>query len=435
MPIAGGNSVSIIPRSLFAMSEEQIKRIKLLSQMYASSIFHSDKSKLKEADYFLLMLKGAELGISPMAAIDFINVIGQEMCLSGQGMMALIYASGLLEDIKIDSTDQRCSVTMKRQGMVAHTEVFGIDEATRMKTTTWENGTKKTISLMEKDNYRQQPRTMFKWRAIANCAKAVFADVIGGMYTAEEVAAAKGLDIIVEDNGKMMIAPSPAAPLARTVLDKPAPPPQEQPTTVPTSEAPKTEDNTPKWLTSDNQKKLVARAIGDGYLLQKQGWADLVKLANADPVKYPTGQEFYKRVMAAAEELKKAKNLTQWEVIVEECVYDGKTIIFETNHGLLTWFKGRKELAKLVGQDFAAEWNIEQWHGTEDQPETYDFSGLKLVYHRNKNGHLELLSAEPVRLEPDYTEAELAAIAASAATDEVDPNDLEAFFNQDQAKA
>jgi hypothetical protein len=129
-----------------------------------------------------IILIGRELGIPTMAALNTINVIQQKPTISPQLMLALIERSGQLENIVItnkhspDNTILHVSCTMTRKGRAAHTEIFGSKEAN-------------ALGLLSKDNYRKQPATMFKWRAVAACARVVFPDVILGLYTPDEMGA------------------------------------------------------------------------------------------------------------------------------------------------------------------------------------------------------------------------------------------------------
>jgi hypothetical protein len=120
-----------------------------------------------------IMLRGKELGIGPMEALSSINMIQGKVSSSTQLMLALIYRSGLLEDISMTEGDPS-TCTMTRVGMQPHTVEFGSDRAKKMR-------------LMNKDNYKKFPEIMFMWRAIAICARRVFPDVIGAIYTADEL--------------------------------------------------------------------------------------------------------------------------------------------------------------------------------------------------------------------------------------------------------
>jgi hypothetical protein len=153
-----------------------------------------------------IILTGRELGIPAMAALNTINVIQGKPTVSPQLMLALIERSGQLEDIKVDVTDKGASVTMKRKGRTPHTETFGQTEAQAM-------------GLLGKDNYKKQAGVMYKWRAVAACARTVFPDVILGLYTPEEM----GAEVSVSDDGVMTVeAPVEQLPPppAEIVVDK-----------------------------------------------------------------------------------------------------------------------------------------------------------------------------------------------------------------------
>lgn len=124
-----------------------------------------------------IILTGRELGIGTMAALNTINVIQGKPTVSPQLMLALIERSGQLGDIQIEQVDGGAiSCTMKRKGRSPHSEIFGDAEAAAMQ-------------LSGKDNYKKQAQTMYRWRAVAACARVTFPDVILGLYTPDEMGA------------------------------------------------------------------------------------------------------------------------------------------------------------------------------------------------------------------------------------------------------
>lgn len=151
-----------------------------------------------------IILTGRELGIGTMAALNTINVIQGKPTISPQLMLALIERSGQLENIEIEPNDaQSIRCTMKRKGRSAHTEFFGQAEA-------------QALQLSGKDNYKKQAFTMYRWRAVAACARVVFPDVILGLYTPDEMGAT------VDEDGEIVTPPKPSvttfrAPTAPTV--------------------------------------------------------------------------------------------------------------------------------------------------------------------------------------------------------------------------
>lgn|SRR5262245_11822582 len=124
-----------------------------------------------------IILTGRELGIGTMAALQTINVIQGKPTVSPQLMLALINRSGQLEDIQIETSIKGATVIIKRRGQSEYTAKFGPEEA-------------KAMGLDGKDNYKKQPATMYKWRAVADACRAKFSDCILGLYTPDEMGAA-----------------------------------------------------------------------------------------------------------------------------------------------------------------------------------------------------------------------------------------------------
>jgi hypothetical protein len=139
----------------------------------------------------VIMMQGRELGIGPMQALNGINVIAGKATISPQLMLALIENSGKLEDIAIETSPTSSTVTMKRIGRTPHSETFSIEDA-------------RAMGIAQKDNYKKQPATMLKWRAVAACSRVVFPDVICGMYTHEEI----NPDFVDVETGEIIAAQS-----------------------------------------------------------------------------------------------------------------------------------------------------------------------------------------------------------------------------------
>ena len=135
-----------------------------------------------------IMTLGRELGIAAWASLTTINVIQGKPTISPQLMLALINRSGQLENMRIQDEGGTVHVMMKRVGRSEHWEAFGQADAEKM-------------GLWGKDNWKKQPATMMKWRAVAACARVVFPDVILGLYTPEEM----GANVVADEQGNMTI--------------------------------------------------------------------------------------------------------------------------------------------------------------------------------------------------------------------------------------
>jgi RecT family protein len=175
-----------------------------------------------------IMMLGRELGIGAWAALTTVNVIQGKPSVSPQLMLALINRSGQLEDMKIQDEGGTVHVMMKRKGRTEHWECFGQADAEKM-------------GLWSKPNWKAQPATMMKWRAVAACARVVFADVILGLYTPEEM----GADVTTDEQGNMTVIevkPTPQPQLVDKVADVETGEIVEQKPSMPTTTPPGKQD-------------------------------------------------------------------------------------------------------------------------------------------------------------------------------------------------
>ena len=131
------------------------------------------------AKVYAAITLGQELGLAPWAALNNIFVIGGKPSINANLMLSLIQSSGLLTDFDIDANDQRAIVRFGRRSVGVYTSTFTMEDAKRAGLTTGTN------SRM----WSNYPKAMLKARAIADCARTLFADVLLGMYTPEEIGA------------------------------------------------------------------------------------------------------------------------------------------------------------------------------------------------------------------------------------------------------
>lgn len=135
-----------------------------------------------------IAMTAKELGVGVMEGFRSINIIQGKPCVSPQLMLALAMRTGQLQQIKYDSTDERCKITIIRKGWEPHTEEFGVKEAT-------------ALGLINRDNYRKQASIMFRWRALAAGLRVTFSDVVLGLYNPEEM----GAEVRTNSEGDMEI--------------------------------------------------------------------------------------------------------------------------------------------------------------------------------------------------------------------------------------
>lgn len=183
--------------SLALITETEYNTVERMARtLFASGLLPKGANSPEKA--MAIILLGRELSVAPWQAISTINVIDGKPTISPQLMLALIEASGQSEDMKITDDGNTCTVIMTRKGRSPHTETFSMQDAV-------------ALNLDGKYNWKQQPKTMRKWRTVAACARVVYPDVILGLYTPEEM----GADVTVSDSGEMSIVDVPRhAPVA-----------------------------------------------------------------------------------------------------------------------------------------------------------------------------------------------------------------------------
>jgi hypothetical protein len=167
---------------------------------------------------------GSELGFSPMQALQVINVIDGKPTLGLNGMLALAQRNGgRIETLELSDTVCKVRVTRNEQ---VHEESYTIGDAAK-------------AGLAGKSNWVKMPKQMLYARAVSTAIRRMFADVLSGLYSTEEMqdsvtfeepAAPKpagrpkkadSAPVVVVD-AEVVATPTPSAPSAPTaVLDIP----------------------------------------------------------------------------------------------------------------------------------------------------------------------------------------------------------------------
>lgn len=121
-----------------------------------------------------IMLKGREVGLTPMAALEGIYVVSGRAALDGKTMLAIAYQSKELKDIKIEDEDKKCTVTIQRKGFSPYTYSFSMDDARK-------------ANLLGSDAWKKYPREMLRWRAVSGTLRVTFPDFMASFYAREEL--------------------------------------------------------------------------------------------------------------------------------------------------------------------------------------------------------------------------------------------------------
>lgn len=153
---------------------------------------------------FVVIQKGAELGFTPMAAMEFIYPVNGRPRLAPAGALAKVKASGLLADYEEQVVGEgdslRATVTSLRKGAPrAVVTVF-----------TWADA--KRAGLTGKDNWKAYPQRMVLARARGFNLQDNFPDLLGGLQIREAADLDPGERIGMESPRELAMIPAPAGP-------------------------------------------------------------------------------------------------------------------------------------------------------------------------------------------------------------------------------
>jgi hypothetical protein len=148
------------------------------SKLIANSNFVPMEYRGKPGDILVCLQMGAELGLSPLAALQSISVINGKPSVWGDGAIALVQASGLLvdheEDVEGEGDERYGYCRMVRRGRATpYLKRFSIADAKR-------------AGLWGRNVWKGYPDVMLVARARSACMRAAFPDVLKGVITREE---------------------------------------------------------------------------------------------------------------------------------------------------------------------------------------------------------------------------------------------------------
>ena len=124
-----------------------------------------------------IILKGREVGIPEMEALQSIHVIEGKPTLSAELMLALCKRRVGMTAHVMESTDLRCQIKFSRPDNEPHIETFTMDDAVK-------------LGFAKKDNYGKQAATMLRWRCVSKGCRFYAPDALSGIsYTPDELGA------------------------------------------------------------------------------------------------------------------------------------------------------------------------------------------------------------------------------------------------------
>jgi len=137
---------------------------------------------------FLIMAQGRELGLSTMQSLGNIYVVEGKVSLSSDLMAAMVLKSNVCEYLRVvEMTPERSTYAAKRRGGTEFRFSFS-----------WEDAGK--AGLTGRATYKANPADMLRHRALSKCVRAVFPDVVAGLYSRDEA------DDIVDVTPRQVVA-------------------------------------------------------------------------------------------------------------------------------------------------------------------------------------------------------------------------------------
>jgi len=168
-------------RGLVLSSLDEMQRFAtmVLASNLAPSNYKQGSGAQQIANICVALQYGLELGLSPMQSLQGVAVINGKPTVYGDSMLGLCYASGLMEEFKVNvqgTGDTRGAVcTIKRRG-VENTIVRAFTIADAKKAKLWGRS----------GPWTQYPERMLEMRARGFALRDAFADVLRGVISAEE---------------------------------------------------------------------------------------------------------------------------------------------------------------------------------------------------------------------------------------------------------
>lgn len=184
-----------------------ITEIKEFCNMVAKSNIVPKEYIGKPENVFVACIKGMDLGLKPLQALECIAVINGKTSLYGDAYLAIARGTGQLENYKEavegEGDKMKAIVTVKRRGEEANTSEYSASDA-------------KTANLWGKSGpWSLHPKRMLIMKARNYALRAAFADKFLGMeYSAEEL-----LEVEESKTSKVSKAPKDVTPVTHSAQE------------------------------------------------------------------------------------------------------------------------------------------------------------------------------------------------------------------------
>jgi 5'-3' exonuclease len=123
-----------------------------------------------------IVMTGRSLGMDTVASLRGFHLIKGKPSMSAQLIVGIVKRSPMCEYFRlVETTDKHAIWETKRRDEPSPTSMtYTIEDAAR-------------AGLVGNDQWKKRPRTMLQWRAGTELARAVYPDLVAGLYSVEEM--------------------------------------------------------------------------------------------------------------------------------------------------------------------------------------------------------------------------------------------------------
>jgi len=173
----------LIPQENSIQTYDVFDKTLAFAEKLSKSALIPYKMRGKPNDIVVTILFGQEVGLTPMRALTEVFVVNGVPSVGGKTMLGLIrrYAPNAHIEFPVQETDKIiCEMARDRNDLIE-----GIPRGVYRSEWTLEMAQKR--GFLGKDNWKNNPTMMLRWRAVSECARMIFPDILGGFYEKDEV--------------------------------------------------------------------------------------------------------------------------------------------------------------------------------------------------------------------------------------------------------
>lgn len=186
--------------------DPEMTKMLVFAESLLKSKYLPDNIKTPEQAVVIIQ-KGKELGFKPLQSFEAIDVIMGKSCLKPKWKAALARQTGQVwwktikdyEPIYNPDTGDLVDYETVLRGYRKQGDVIVEEDCTY----TYSDAA--LMGLVNKSNWKQQPKVMQYWRCLSRLLDRIAPDLAGGMYMSDEMADVAGLDYTIDDAGNVTI--------------------------------------------------------------------------------------------------------------------------------------------------------------------------------------------------------------------------------------